>query len=127
MTCSITGHVARTVNNTRLPFPPKSLVLAPPPEYPFQAVVADLFQLDGHTYMAYADHLTGWVEVAHFSEHAPSSKIITHLRRLFRRWGALEHLFIDGGTNLASNEVTEFLRKWGVTASVLCTLPSVQW
>lgn len=28
---------------------------------PFQMVVADMFQPEGHMYMAYADRLTGWL------------------------------------------------------------------
>ena len=98
--------------------PPESLALTPPPEYPFQSVVADMFQLNGHTYLAYADRLTGWLETAHFPGDATSSKIISHLRVFFRRWGAPECLSTDGGTNLASSEVTEFLKKWRVTARV---------
>ena len=98
--------------------PPESMVLTPPPEYPFQAVAADMFLLEGHTYMVYADRLTGWLEVAHFPGDATSSKVITHLRRFFMRWGVPEQLSTDGGTNLASSEVAEFLDKWGVAARV---------
>ena len=98
--------------------PPESLVLTPPPEYPFQAVAVDMFQLEGHMYMAYADRLTGWLEVAHFPGDATSGRVIAHLRRFFMRWGAPEQLSTDGGTNLSSSEVAEFLNKWGVAARV---------
>lgn len=98
--------------------PPEPLVLTPPPDYPFQSVVADLFQLDGHTYMAYADRLTGWLEVVHFPGDASSGRVITHLRRFFTRWGAPEQLSTDGGTNLSSGEVADFLGKWGVKSRV---------
>ncbi|XP_045101465.1 uncharacterized protein LOC123498425 [Portunus trituberculatus] len=46
--------------------PSETLVITPPPEYPFQSTVADMFQHEGHTYMVYADRLTGWLELAHF-------------------------------------------------------------
>ena len=39
------------------------LVVSSPPEVPFQQSVADLFHLEGHTFLAYADRLSGWLEV----------------------------------------------------------------
>ena len=39
--------------------PEEELVLSPPPDYPFQRTVVDMFQLNGYMYMAYADRLTG--------------------------------------------------------------------
>ncbi|XP_050709988.1 uncharacterized protein LOC126994747 [Eriocheir sinensis] len=88
--------------------------MTPPPEYPFQQTVADMFQHEGHTYMAYADRLAGWLEIAHFPHGATSQRIKTQLRRYFACWGAPEQVSTDGGTNLASDEMMEFLKKWGV-------------
>ncbi|KAG0711519.1 hypothetical protein GWK47_020455 [Chionoecetes opilio] len=65
--------------------PPEPLVITPPPDYPFQQVVADMFQLEGNSYIAYADRLTGWLELAHFPSSTSSNKIITRLRRFFAR------------------------------------------
>ncbi|XP_068246852.1 uncharacterized protein [Palaemon carinicauda] len=86
----------------------------PPAEYPFQQVVADMFQIEGSVYMVYADRLTGWLEVAHFPNGATSNKISNHLRSYFSRWGAPEQISTDGGTNLASEEREAFFRRWGV-------------
>lgn len=94
--------------------PPEPLIFTPPPDYPFQQTVADLFQLGGQTYLVYADRLTGWLEVAHLPSGAPSGKIMKHLRHFFTRWGAPEQLSTDGGTNLVSGEMTAFLKRWGV-------------
>ncbi|XP_064089208.1 uncharacterized protein LOC135203410 [Macrobrachium nipponense] len=80
-----------------------------PPEYPFQSTVVDMLQLEGHMYMAYADRLTGWLEVAHFPHGAMSSRIISVLRRTSQ-----ELISTDGGTNLISEETMSFSRKWGV-------------
>lgn len=57
--------------------PPEAMMLTPPAEYPFQQVVADMFQIEGNirVYMVYADKLTGWLEVAHFPNGATSNKI----------------------------------------------------
>lgn len=91
------------------------ITLTPPPEYPFQKTVVDLFQLDGRQYLAYADRLTGWLEVAHFPRGTTSGHIIPKLRSYFTRWGAPEEVSMDGGTNLASEEMSAFFRKWAVT------------
>ncbi|XP_066975342.1 uncharacterized protein [Macrobrachium rosenbergii] len=80
-----------------------------------QSTVVDMLQLEGHMYMAYADWLTGWLEVAHFPHGTTSSRIISVLRTYFTRWGAPELISTDGGTNLISEETTSFFRKWGVT------------
>lgn len=98
--------------------PAETLIVTPPPEYPFQSTVADMFQYEGETYMSYADRLTGWLELAHFPSGATSQRIKTQLRRYFTRWGAPEQLSTDGGTNLASEEMAEFLKKWGVKARI---------
>lgn len=39
--------------------PAETLMPTPPPQYPFQQVAADQFQLNGQNYIAYADRLTG--------------------------------------------------------------------
>lgn len=73
-----------------------------------------MFQLEGNMYLAYADRLTGWLELAYFPKDASSGRIITHLRGLFTRWGAPEQISTDGGTNLARSEMATFLKAWGV-------------
>ena len=91
------------------------LVLTPPPEYPFQQVVSDLFELEGHYYLIYADRLTGFIELAYFSGSTVSSTIVNTFREFFHRWGVPEEISLDGGPNLASNEVKSWLKKWGVS------------
>ncbi|MPC22050.1 hypothetical protein E2C01_015056 [Portunus trituberculatus] len=46
--------------------PSETLIITPPPEYPFQSTVADMFQHERHSYMVYADRLTGWLELTRF-------------------------------------------------------------
>ena len=94
--------------------PAEVMEMTPAPEYPFQQTVMDLFQLEGHTYMAYCDRLTGWLEIAHFPNGSSSAKIMTRLRSYFNRWGAPEQLSTDGGTNLVSEEMMAFYRRWKV-------------
>ena len=98
--------------------PPEPLILTPAPEYPFQQTVVDVFQLDGCTYLAYADRLTGWLEVAQLPSGATSNRIMSQLRLYFARWGAPEQISTDGGTNLVSEEMTRFFKRWGVTVGL---------
>ncbi|XP_064093829.1 uncharacterized protein K02A2.6-like [Macrobrachium nipponense] len=90
------------------------LLPTPPPEYPFQQTVTDMFQICGKQYLAYADRLTGWLEIAFFPSGATSAKLIPLFRRYFMQWGAPEEISLDGGTNLVSTEMASFLQKWGV-------------
>ena len=105
-----------TTCNTNAPSQPEEpLVLTPPPEYPFQQTVVDLCQIGGHTYLVYADRLTGWLEVAHMPDGATARATRDILRRYFGRWGAPEQLSLDGGTNLVAHEMMEFYERWRVT------------
>ena len=98
------------------PSPPSEpLLMTDPPEYPFQQVVADLFDRDGYKYLAYADRLTGFVELGYFASSAPSSAIINTLREFFQRWGVAEEISLDGGPNLSSKEIKDWLKNWGAT------------
>ena len=107
------------VCNTHAPSSPaETLLPTPSPQYPFQQVVADLFQLDGHTYIAFADRLSGWLEVEHLSGDATSARLITVFRRWFRRFGIPEELSCDGGTNLTSQESRGFFNTWRVQLRV---------
>ena len=89
------------------------LITSPVPAYPFQMAVADLFQLNGSKYLAFADRLTGWLEIAHFQHEPCSSEIIDVFRDLFHRFGVPEQLSLDGGPNISSTEVNNFLKAWG--------------
>ena len=45
------------------------LILTPAPEYPFEKTVEDIFNSGGHSFLVYADRVSGWLEV----ERLPSS------------------------------------------------------
>ena len=89
------------------------LIPAEIPEYPFQNVVADLFEINGYFYLAYVDRLTGFAELAYYSSAPNSTRIISTMREFFHRWGVAEEASLDGGPNLDSHEIKEWLRSWG--------------
>ncbi|XP_076063459.1 uncharacterized protein LOC143038319 [Oratosquilla oratoria] len=80
--------------------------------------VTDICQLEGHHYLVYADRLTGWLEVSHLAAGTTACEIRDRLRQYFCRWGAPEQLSMDGGTNLGSEEMRTFLKRWGVTVRI---------
>ena len=59
------------------------LLMTEAPEYPFQHTVADLFQVEGHWYMVYADRLTGYPELAHYPSTTTSRTLISSFREFF--------------------------------------------
>ena len=91
------------------------ITLTEPPDYPFQKVVADLFEIHGYDYLAYVDRLTGWAELAHFPNSTTSYHIINTLREFFHRWGVVEEISLDGASNLQSTETKDWLEQWGVS------------
>ena len=56
--------------------PKEPLILSEIPTYPFQHVVTDLFDSHNHMCLAYADQLTGFIELARFPTSTSSSVII---------------------------------------------------
>jgi hypothetical protein len=89
------------------------LTPSPIPDYPFQNVVADLFEIDGCHYLVYVDRLTGFPELAHYPSSTSSYNIINSIREFYHRWGVPEEISLDGGPNLQSTEITEWLESWG--------------
>ena len=88
--------------------PAEPLMPTPPSQFPFQQVTTDLFQLEGNTYITYADRLTGWLEVDHLSSGATTTRLLKYFRRWFIKFGIPEELSCDGGTNLTSLEAKKF-------------------
>ena len=89
------------------------IVLTSPPDVPFQKTVADLFTLEGHSFLAYADRFSGWLEVERLS-----STSFRYVRQTFLRWfstyGVPEELATDGGPPFNGQEYKQFLKTWDV-------------
>ena len=75
--------------------------------------MADLFSLDGHTFLAYADRFSGWLEV----ERLPTNSF-RHVRSALLRWfciyGVPVELSSDGGPPFNSFDFKRFLHAWDV-------------
>ena len=105
------------------------ILLADIPEFPFQNVVADLFEVESYKYLVYADRLTGFVELAYFPSTTTCAVIINTFRELFHRWGVAEEISLDGPSNLQSTEINKRLAQKLVCKSeaVISSLSSVKW
>ena len=95
--------------------PKQPIIPTPPPEYPCQQVVADLYEFEGCHYLSFADRLTGWLEIATLKTSTRSIDIIQVIREWFHRLGIPEQISLDGGPNLDSREFMQLLKQWGVT------------
>ena len=88
--------------------PREPLIMTPPPDYPFQRVVADLFEIRGNHYLVYADRLTGLIKLD-FLCTTTTRQLVTLLSRYFHESGVPEDLSVDGRANLVSADMRSFL------------------
>ena len=117
----ITPEIQQTRDQCRVcdtvaPSQPRCLPEArPEPDYPFQLLCADHFDLRGQSYLCVVDRFSGWPVVEHCGVSAGSSgKFIASLRALFSVYGVPEELATDGSRIFTSFEVKTFLTRFGV-------------
>ena len=87
------------------------------PEYPFQAIASDYFELAGTKFLVVVDRFSGWPHVlrAKFSHEAAGAKgLIRCLRQVFATFGVADELSSDGGPEFTAGEVDTFLDHWNV-------------
>lgn len=101
---------ARAPSQSREP-----LVLTPTPDWPFQNICMDMFDIDGHLYLACVDRYSGWPIIYHLKPgNATSRHLIIISRVIFMTYGAPEEICTDGGSVFTSYEYQQFLKAWGV-------------
>ena len=87
----------------------------PEPDYPFQLVCADHFDLKGTSYLCMVDRFSGWPVVEHCGGSTGSSaKFLSSLRSMFAVYGVPEELTTDGSKVFTSFETRTFLQRFGV-------------
>ena len=85
------------------------------PEYPFQEVASDYFQLEGSNYLVTVDRKTGLPDVRLSAGSMRGAKgLTTSLRNLFSTFGVPEEIASDGGTEYTSSETQNFLKVYDV-------------
>lgn len=105
--------------NTIAPSRPREPLMTPAdPEFPFQQVVVNFVDIQGKSYMVYANRHTGWVEVALMSS-GKAKNVCDTMRTRFCIYSAPEKISSDGGPPFESQEYNTFLKKTGVFENAL--------
>ena len=87
---------------------------SPPPQYPFQQICMDYFEMNGHHYLSCVDRFSGWIMIYNFKERASSSKLVTICREIFATYGVSEEVSTDGGPQFTAQEFQNFIQTWGI-------------
>ena len=92
--------------------PVEPMIASELPDYPWQKVGADLFELKGIKYLLLVDYFSRYIEVVKLSA-TTSGTIISVLKAIFSRYGIPERLISDNGPQFASREMKIFSVSYG--------------
>ena len=102
-------------NNIAPSQPKEPIILAKTPEYPFQFICADYFEIKSHHYLVIVDWFSGWIILYHFqSTQLKSNSLINACREIFTNYGAPEEISTDGGPQFIAQAFQQFLQSWNV-------------
>ena len=82
------------------------------PDYPWQKVGSDLFELGGSTFLLVVDYFSRFVEISKLTTTC-SSSIITILKSIFARYGIPEIMISNNGPQYVSWEMKQFAKQYG--------------
>ena len=113
----VTSQVKQFVENCRecakVARPRREPLLPTPlPDYPWQVVGSDLFELKGEHYLLTVDYFSRYPEVIKLSS-TTSSNIIALLKTIFARHGIPEVLRTDNGPQYVAKEFAVFAKAYG--------------
>ena len=91
--------------------PPEPLCPSPTPDYAWQKVGMDLFDLKGKPYLLLIDYYSKFIEVALLSS-TTSSHIIDHVKSVFSRYGIPEIVISDNGPEFDSRQFADFSKNY---------------
>ena len=89
--------------------PRQPMLPTPLPEYPWQRVASDLFELNKKTYILAADYYSRYVEVQSLTT---SASVISVLKSIFARHGLPETFVSYSGPQYTSLEMKDFAREY---------------
>ena len=92
--------------------PREPLIQSPLPNYPWEKVAADLFELNKTIYLLVVDYFSRFVEIQKLTS-TTSISIITVLKSIFARHGIPTTLITDNGPQFISNEMSQFSSTYG--------------
>ena len=74
--------------------PPLPLEL---PEFPFQMIALDYFEVKGKSWLAVADRFSGWLSLFYYPREASCHELVTTLKNYFCTYGVAEQVSSDDG------------------------------
>ena len=86
----------------------------PVPEYPFQIISADWFDLNSEKFLVIVDWYSGYFDVKGPVTNPDAGTVITCLREWFINNAVCDVFWSDGGPPFGSSNVNDFLKRWGV-------------
>ena len=81
------------------------------PSRPWQYVAADLFELEGKSYLVRSDYFSDFLELDHLRSTL-SMHVIRKLKAHFARHGIPEQLVTDNGPQFVSRDFLKFSKEW---------------
>ena len=84
------------------------------PDFPWERVATDLFELDGTTYLLLVDYYSRYIEVQKLTS-LTSASVITAMKAVFSRHGIPTTVVSDNGPQYSSQEMREFAESYGFT------------
>lgn len=88
------------------------LITTPLPDYPWQLIGTDLFELDKCQYLLVVDYFSRYPEVIKLNS-TTSSQVIAVLKTIFARHGIPETVRSDNGPQYSSQEFARFASSYG--------------
>lgn len=92
--------------------PREPLLQSSLPDYPWERVATDLFELNGTTYLLVVDYYSRYIEVQKLKS-TTSASVITALKAVFSHHGIPAAVVSDNGPQYASQEMKEFSQSYG--------------
>ena len=90
---------------------PEPLCPTPFPEYPWQRVGTDLFELKGTAYLLLVDYYSRYIEISSLTS-TTSKAVIQRMKTIFGRHGIPECLVSDNGPQFSSQEFHQFSKEY---------------
>jgi hypothetical protein len=106
MSCEVCLSVERA--NTKEP-----LMSMPVPEFPFEVIGVDPFEVEGRHFLAVVDYLTKWPVIREL-QVVQSDSVIRALGEVFADFGLPSRIISDNGPQLTSRKFKEFVGSKGI-------------